>query len=144
MASQKLPFDHILIHEKLNFVFLVVRQPHNRRGARRTIQILLHILRGGKAQAGNAQLMGEFLCLEGLVPRHHQQVEVRFLPVAKEQVLADRGTQAVINDHAVLHGVGPQKGMVGAPVLQPQRVQQIIGADLFFKPARTIGRAALV
>ena len=88
--------------------------------------------------------MGEFLCLEGLVPRHHQQVEVRFLPVAKEQILADRGTQAVIYDHAVLHGVGPQKGMVGAPVLQPQRVQQIIGADLFFKPTRTIGRAALV
>ena len=144
MAAEVLPCLYVLIHQQLHLIFSIIGKAHNGGGAGRAVQILLHILGRGKAQAGNAQLMGKLFGFEGLVPGHHEQIEVRLLPVAQEQVLAHGGIQTGIDHMAVLHGIGLHPAVVGAPELDAQLVQQVIGADLFFQPPGAVGRTALV
>ena len=53
------PRLYVLIHQQLHLIFSIIDKAHNGGGAGRAVQILLHILGRGKAQAGNAQLMGK-------------------------------------------------------------------------------------
>ena len=84
------------------------------------------------------------MVLKGLSPRHHEQIEVRFLSVAQEEVFADRRPKAVVDDLAVLHGVRLHKGVVCPPELDAQLVQQVIGADFLFQPPGAVFGAAMI
>ena len=64
----------------------------------------MHVLGGILVEP--PQLGGQVFCLEGLVSGHHQQIELRALPVAEEQVLAYFPAQDGLDQQAVLHGVG--------------------------------------
>jgi hypothetical protein len=59
--------------------------------------------------------------MEYLVPRNHQQIELRLLPVAQEQIFADCGFQNPVNVPAGLHGHG--RRMIHPLVFQPDPIQ---------------------
>ena len=144
VAAEVLPCLYVLIHQQLHLIFSIIGKAHNGGGAGRAVQILLHVLGRCEAQAGDAQLVGKLFGLEGLVAGYHEQIEARLLPVAQEQIFADCGVQAGVDDVAVLHGIGLHPAVVGAPELDAQLVQQVVGADLFFQPPGAVGGTALV
>ena len=144
MAPQVLPRLQVFVHQQLNVVFRVVGQAHDGRRTRCTVEVFFHVFRRRKAQTGNAQLTGKLFGLERLVARHHQQVEVRLLPVAEEQVLTDHRAQNSVDVLAGFHGVGVHPCMVGAPELDAEAVQQVVSADFFFNPPGAVRRTALI
>ena len=137
MAADVLPFQHVLVHEKLHMVLPVVHQPQNADGAGGDVQKLLHILRRGKAQAGGTDLLGEDAGFEMLVPGQHQQIKLRTLPVAQQQIFADHRIQHPVDLLAGLHG--HSRLVIDALVVDSQTVQQIVAADFLLKPSGTVG-----
>ena len=112
---------------------MVVHQAHDADRTGFDIQVLQHFLRTGEGQPGGMNLGGQLLSLEFLVPGHHQQIEVRPLPVAEEQGLADDDPQDYVDLVAGFHIVCP---LVIRPLVRnPQPVQKVIGADLPRKPS---------
>ena len=106
MTADEVPLHQLPVYHQLHLPLPVV---HQLKGAGRPgggPQQLHHMLRCGEGQPGAAQLGGDVLGFEGLVPRHHQQVEVGLLPVGEQQVLADGSAQHLFHRLAVLHGVG--------------------------------------
>ena len=137
MAADVLPFQHVLVHEKLYMVLPVVHQPQDADGAGGDVQKLLHILRRGKAQAGGADLLGENTGLKMFVPGEHQQIKVRTLPVAQQQILADHRVQHPVDLLAGLHG--HSRLVIDAPIVDSQAVQQIVAANFLLKPSGAVG-----
>ena len=81
--------------------------------------------------------MGQVLGVKGLIRPHEQQVKLRLLPVAEEEILADGHTQDLADGGALLHGVG---GFAGHPdVVHTQLLQQgesrlLLGQQLPLRP----------
>ena len=85
-------------------MFRVKEQLQGGDGAGDGIQIVPHMVRAGEGQPGTAQQGGQVLGFEGLVPRHHQQIEVGLLPVAQKQVFAHMDPQCLVHAPACLYG----------------------------------------
>ena len=136
MTADVLPFQHVLVHEKLHTVLPVIHQPQNADGAGGDVQKFLHILRRGKAQAGGTDLLGEDAGFEMLVPRQHQQIKLRTLPVAQQQIFADHRVQHPVDLLAGFHG--HSRLVVDAPEVDSQTVQQIVAANFLLKPSGAV------
>ena len=80
LSRQQLPVDH-QAHPALR---VVDELKHTGRAGGRTQQ-LAHLLRRGEGEAGTVQLGGDVLGFKGLVPRHHQQVEIGLLPIGQQR-----------------------------------------------------------
>ena len=133
MAADILILQHILVNQQAHGMFMIVHQAHDADRARFDIQVLQHFLRAGKGQAGGVDLAGKLLRLELLVAGHHQKIEVRPLPVAEEQVLADDDAQDCVDLVAGFHVV---RTVVVRPLIcDPQPVQEVVGADLPREPS---------
>ena len=72
-----------------------------------------------------------------LVPRQHQQIKVRTLPVAQQQIFADHRIQHPVDLLAGFHSHGGL--VVDALVVDSQTVQQIVAANFLLKPSSTVG-----
>ena len=105
MAADGVAGQQGLVDDQLYLPLDVKEQLQSGDGARDGVQILLHVPGVGEGQPGAPQLGGQVLGLEGLVPRHHQQIELRLLAVAQKQVFADFAPQDGFDPEAVLHGV---------------------------------------
>ncbi len=138
VAAQVFAPQNLLVDDQAHPPLGVVHQAQHADAARVQVEELFHKSLPRKAETGHAQLGGEVLGLERLVPGHHQQIELGLLPVAEEQVFADEHLQHPVDVLADLHGGGG--GVVGAQVLDPQPVQQIVGAHLARLAAAAIRR----
>ena len=109
---------------------LVINQAQDGDAAGVQVQQRRHLLLVPEGQAAHPQLTGELLGLEGLVPRHDQQIKARLLPVAEKEILADMDPQDGVHLRADLHGGGGGFRVVRPVELHPQPVQEFIGLDL--------------
>ena len=89
MAAEVFGVQNVFVHDEADVVLCVVHEAHDADRARFDVEVLLHELGVREGQAGDAQLAGDLLRLELFVVLDHQQVELRLLAVAQEQVLAD-------------------------------------------------------
>ncbi len=76
------------------------------------------------------------LVLKCLSPGQHQQIKLRTLPVAQQQILADHRVQHPVDLLAGLHGHG--RLVIDATVVDSQAVQQIVAADFLLKPSGAV------
>ena len=84
--------------------------------------------------------LGQVPGLEDLLPFQHEQVELRLLPVAEEEVFADLLAEHLLDGLAGLDGVGVV--MVDAEIGDAEAAQQVIAALLLRQAGSAVGRAA--
>ena len=142
VAADVLIPQHILVDQEGDLLVFVIHQPHDADGARLNIEIFEHGILPGKGEAGGVDLGGELLCLELFVSRHHEQVEIRLLPVAEEEILAHQDTENGIDLVTGLHVVGAL--MIRPLIVDLQGIQKIIGTYFTGKAAGQILRPSAV
>ena len=106
------------------------------------VQQRLHAVAIGEGEARAPNLVGEILRPEDLLARHHQQIVLRLLPVAQEQVFADDRFQHAVDGVAILHRV--RCGVIRPLIGDAQAVEQVIDGDFAFKPPARVGGPALL
>ena len=127
MAADGFVRQQIPVDDQLDMAVRVKQQLQGGDGAGSGLEIVPHVAAVREGQPGTAQLGGEELGLEGLVPRHHQQVEIGLLAVAQEQVLANFGAQHLLHLVAELNGVGAV--VVHPDVGNRQLLQPVVYGD---------------
>ena len=120
---------------------MIVHEPHDADRPRLNIQELQHLLRSREGKTGGIDLLRDLLRLERLVPRHHQQIEIRFLPVAEEQVFADHDAQDLVDLKTEFHGIS--RLMVRPLVRDPQTVQPVVDPHFPRETARHVRRTSV-
>ena len=130
MAADEFAGHQVPVDDQLDTAFRIEQQLQGGDGAGSGLEAVPHMVLAGEGQPGAAQLGGEEFGLEGLVPWRHQQVEVRLLLVAQEQVFTDLGAQHLLHLVADLNGVGvvvlhPDVGDI--QLLQPVVDGQLLG-----------------
>lgn len=143
VAAEHFLVEHVLVNDEADPVGFVVHQAQHGHAARMEVQELLHGRLVGEGQAAAADLGRELLRFEGLVAGHHQQVKLRPLPIAEEEVFADVDAQDRVHLRADLHRRGGTVRMVGAVIFDAQLVQKGIGSFLSVAPAGHVRRRAV-
>ena len=106
----------------------VVHEAQHRGRAGGAVQQLPQLLLRGEGEPGGADLVAEVLGVKGLVGTHSQKIELGFLPVAEEEILADGHTQNLADGGALFHVVG---GLAGDPVVvDAKALQSVEGGGL--------------
>ena len=128
------------VDDELDGVVRVVHEAEDADGAGGDIEIFLHIRRVGEGQARHAELLRQVPGLEDLLPFQHEQVKLRLLPVAEEEVFADLLAEHLLDGLAGLDGVGVV--MIDAEIGDAEAAQQVIAALLLRQARSAVGRAA--
>ena len=139
MAADHARLRDGLVDDELNMVLRIVHQPQHADRAGRDVEIALHICRIRERQPRHAKLLGKVFRLEDLLPFQHEQVELRLLPVAEEEVFADLLAEHLLDGLAGLDGVGVV--MVDAEIGDAEAVKQVIAALLLRQARSAVGRA---
>ena len=128
MAADHARLRDGLVDDELNMVLRIVHQPQHADRAGRDVEIALHICRIRERQPRHAKLLGKVFRLEVLLPFQHQQVKLRLLPVAEEEILADLLAEHGLDGLACLDRV--RKVVVDARIRNAQPIKQVIAALL--------------
>ena len=85
-------------------VLRVIHESHDADRSGSQAEIFLHMVIIRKGKSRGADLFGENFCLEFLMPRHQEEVELRLLGVAEEEVLADMDPKDFVGTVACVDG----------------------------------------
>ena len=140
MTAEVLILQQIPVNQQADAPVPIIYQTEDADRSRFQAQVFFQMSGIGKAQTGAPDLFGKQLRLEGFLPRHDQQIEIRLLSVAEEQVFADFTAEKAFNLLAVLNGVrvfvvNPEKRNI-------QFLQQII-TTFFPRAARLSGTSGI-
>ena len=124
VASVDVDVAQVGVDDQPDASALVVDESHRGDGSGMDVEIFLHLLGGGEGEARASELGGEIFCLEGLVGRNHQQIEVGLLPVGEEKVFEHRGTDVAAHGLAFLHGEG--RAVAERDILDAEPVEEVI------------------